>query len=319
MNKVKGNNPQGEQAQHATDIATRKIKQKAITDLLELYKGSIANSLPSMVTPERFIRSVLSACYKDSRLLDCTAHSFMGSVLTIAQLGLMPDGVTGEAHLIPVINYEKNGLVECTYMIGYKGLCTLAYRSMMVQSIQAKPVYEGDVFEYQFGLNEKLNHIPMGLTTDPSKITHFYSIVRMVNGGISFDVMTAEAVNKVRDESDNYSHSANKENEIWHRAYADMGCKTVLRRNMKYAPFSAEISKALALDFLADVGKQNAKMELLNDVNSPEELIDATLSEEIFEDKKKVVAKKDSVKTSRSKKVSDALDNLENQLKAKKK
>lgn len=265
-------------AQH-TEVAVRKEKQKKVSDLLELYKGSIANALPSMLTPERMIRVALSAMSKTPLLLDCTQHSLMGSILTCAQLGLMPDGVTGEAYLIPFKNNKKK-IVECTVIIGYKGLCTLAYRSGLVLSIQARAVYSDDVFEYELGLNEKLKHTTKGCT-DPTKITHFYSIVRMLNGGHTFDVMTIEAVNKVRDESANYKFAYRKEDTIWHKNYGEMGCKTVLRRNLKYVPFSAEVSRAISQDELAEAGKQNIKLEILDDLATPEDMKNAAYAEEL--------------------------------------
>lgn len=263
------------------EIEVRKEKQKKVSALLEMYKGSIANALPSMLTPERMIRVALSAMSKTPLLLECTQHSLMGSILTCAQLGLMPDGVTGEAYLIPYKNNKKK-TVECQVIVGYKGLCTLAYRSGMVLSIQARAVYKGDLFEYELGLNEKLKHVPCG-NVDQTQITHFYSIVKMLNGGHTFDVMTTEAVNKVRDESANYKFAFNKAETIWNKNYAEMGCKTVLRRNLKYVPFSAEVSRAIAQDEMADVGKQSMKFEILDDLASPEEMKNAVYAEQIEE------------------------------------
>lgn len=280
------------------EIEVRKQKQQKVQDLLDLYRGSIAAAMPSTLTPDRMIRAVLSATVRTPELLDCTQYSLMGAVLTVAGLGLMPDGTTGEAYLTAV---RRGKIIEANFIVGYKGLCTLAYRSGLVASIVARAVYEGDEFDYELGLNEKLKHIPKG-NTNPAQITHFYSIVRMVNGGHSLDVMPVDVVNKARDESENYIQAPVKEETIWHKNYADMGCKTVLRRNLKYTPFSAEVAKAIAHDELGDVGKQNMKLEVLQELATTDEMKDAAYAEVIeTEHEKKEKLRQEAIQRNKNK------------------
>jgi recombination protein RecT len=238
-----------------------------VSDLLGKYKGEIAKALPKLLTAERLIRTALTAMARNPDLLQCTNHSLISCILTTAQLGLLPDNILGEAYLIP-FNNKKKRRKECQLIVGYKGLCMLAMRSGLVKSISAMPVFaanekDGDVFDYDLGLNEKLVHKPSGLM-ESSRITHFYAIVRFINGGHIFLVMTRAQVEAVRDKSKNYQYSENKAGTVWAQYFDEMGCKTVVRRVMKYVPLSPEMSRAVALDEAAESGDQNTSVEFVD-------------------------------------------------------
>lgn len=280
---------QKKQAVQTTKKAAPTIReaQANVSSLLEKYKASIAQALPQHVTPDRMIRVALTAMVKQPDLLYCTSHSLIEAVMTASQLGLMPDSVLGECYLIP-FNNRKKGVKEAQIIIGYRGLCALAMRSGQVKSVQARAVFasnaatpdgeEGDFFDYELGLDERLKHIPKGVK-DPNYITHFYSIVKFNNGGHVLNVMTRQEVEKVRDESKNYMYAANKAETIWGKHFESMGCKTVLRATMKFVPLSPELQKAVSMDEAADLGKQNLGVEILHDPATPEEFKDAVYEE----------------------------------------
>lgn len=265
-------------------LALFNLKKQRVSDLLAGYKSQIAQALPRFLTPDVMIRTALTATIRRPELLDCTGHSLISCVLTSAQLGLRPDDFLGEAYLIP-FNNKKKGVKECQIIVGYKGLVTLAMRSGQVASCKAVAVYaanesDGDYFDYDEGINEKLEHKAVGLD-DPDRITHFYAIVRYVGGGHVFKVMTRKQVENVRDKSKNYMHAKVKSDTVWATNFEEMGCKTVLRRVMKFVPLSPELSRAVALDEAADMGKQNPGIELINEAP---ELADDVIGEIIQED-----------------------------------
>lgn len=229
----------------ASTAQTPKEKYNDVRGLLDRLKGDMAMALPRHLTPERMVRVTLTSIRRTPKLLDCTRESLLGAVMECAQLGLEPDGVLGLAYLIPFEN-RKTGRLECQLIIGYKGMLTLARRSAEVQSVQARPVYEGDEFEYAFGLDEKCRHVPK--EQEGAKLTHTYAIVRLKDGGYQLDVMTKGAVEKIRE------RSRAKERGPWSTDYDAMACKTVLRRALKLCPVSVEIQRAIALDELADAG-----------------------------------------------------------------
>lgn len=244
-----------------------KANKQRVSTLLDNYRGEIAKALPKLLTPDRLIRTALTAMSRRPDLMECTSHSLISCILTSAQLGLLPDDILGECYLVPFKN-NKRRVKECQLIVGYKGLCTLAMRSGQVKSITAMAVFaanekDGDKFDYDQGLNEKLEHKPAGMN-DANRITHFYAIVRFINGGHVFRVMTRAQVEAVRNESKNYMFAQNKADTVWGKNFEEMGCKTVVRRVMKYVPLSPEMSRAIALDEAAENGTQNTSVEFLD-------------------------------------------------------
>ena len=96
---------------------------------MQLYikqmQGEIKKALPSVITPERFTRIVLSALSTNPKLAQTTPQSFLAAMMTAAQLGLEPNTPLGQAYLIPYYN-SKTRCSECQFQLGYKGLIDLA-------------------------------------------------------------------------------------------------------------------------------------------------------------------------------------------------
>ena len=129
--------------QASTTAATAK-QGKSMQAYIKSMEGEIKKALPSVITPERFTRMVLSAISVNPKLASCTPKSFLGAMMSAAQLGLEPNTPLGQAYLIP---YNNKGTLEVQFQIGYKGLLDLAYRSGEVEIIQANIFYENDTFE----------------------------------------------------------------------------------------------------------------------------------------------------------------------------
>ena len=139
-----------------------------VSNLLTKQADAIKAALPAVMTPERFSRIALTAVSGNPKLQEAVVKSpmtFLGALMTAAQLGLEPNTPLGQAYLIPYNNSKNvNGhwvkVPEVSFQLGVKGLTELAYRSGEVTSIYAEVVYENDKFEYELGLDPKLKHIP---------------------------------------------------------------------------------------------------------------------------------------------------------------
>ena len=207
-------------------------------DYIKKMEGEIAKALPSVITPERFTRITLSALSTNPKLCECTPKSFLGAMMTAAQLGVEPNTPLGQAYLIP---YRNKGVMECQFQLGYKGLIDLAYRSGEVQTLQAHAVYENDEFEYELGLDPKLRHVPArGNRGEP---IYFYASFKTINGGYGFEVMSIE---DVRAHAQKYSKSYNS--GPWQTNFEAMAKKTVLKNVLKYAPLKTEFVRGLSQD-----------------------------------------------------------------------
>ena len=62
---------------------------------IKQMEGEIKKALPSVITPERFTRIVLSALSTNPKLATTTPQSFLGAMMTAAQLGLEPNTPLG--------------------------------------------------------------------------------------------------------------------------------------------------------------------------------------------------------------------------------
>ena len=102
-------------------VAKKAEKPKSVKDLIEIRMPEIQKVLPSVISPQQFLRLTLNAIQSTPHLMECTMPSFYGAVMQCAQLGLKPN-VNGEAYLIPFKNNKKGGAYECQFIVGYKGL-----------------------------------------------------------------------------------------------------------------------------------------------------------------------------------------------------
>ena len=213
---------------------------KTMRDYIKSMKGEIAKALPSVITPERFTRIVTTALSSNPELANTTPASFLGAMMTAAQLGLEPNTPLGQAYLLP---YRNKGVLETQFQLGYKGLIDLAYRSGEIKIIQAHTVYENDEFSYEFGLEPKLVHKPA--VQDRGEPVAFYAMFKTKDGGYGFDVMS---VDDVRAHASKYSKSYGSNFSPWKTNFNEMALKTVLKRVLKYAPLKTEFVRGITQD-----------------------------------------------------------------------
>lgn len=211
---------------------------KAMGDLLKRMHTQIEKALPSVITPERFTRIALTAYSRNEKLQECTAESFLGSMMQAAQLGVEPNTPLGQAYLIP---FRNRGVMEVQFQLGYRGMIDLAYRSGEVQNIQAHEVYENDTFEYELGLEPKLKHIPA--LKDRGEVILYYAVFKLTNGGVGFEVMSKEDVEAfAKKKSKTYGTGP------WQSDFDAMAKKTLVKRLLKFAPLKSDFVRAVTAD-----------------------------------------------------------------------
>lgn len=228
------------------------VKQESIQSLLKKMEPQMALCLPKHLSPSRLARIALTCLRQNPKLQQCDPTTFIAAIMQAAQLGLEP-GVLGQCYLIPYGN-------ECQFMPGYRGLIDLARRSGNIVSIVARVVYENDLFNYEYGLQEKLEHKPA--LDNKGKIIAFYAVAILKDGGHQFEIMSKNEVDKIRD---TYSKAKNK--GPWVDNYEEMAKKTLIRRLFKWLPSSPEMQKAAMLDELQEAGIQNIKASLSEEMN----------------------------------------------------
>lgn len=245
-------------------VATTEAKavanpKKVMTGYIKAMEGEIAKALPSVITPERFTRIVLTAISSNPKLAACTKESFLGAMMTSAQLGLEVNTPLGQAYVLP---YTNKGVLEAQFQIGYKGLIDLAYRSGEVEVIQAHIVYENDKFDVQYGLEPKLEHVPAD--KNRGEAVKVYAVFKTKSGGYGFEVMSME---DIRIHAAKYSKAYNSSFSPWKTNFEEMAKKTVLKRVLKYAPLKSDFARDIAQDetIKADIDEDMSLMVDITD------------------------------------------------------
>jgi recombination protein RecT len=211
-----------------------------IKTLLQENKTEIAAALPRHVSIDRMLTIAQTAATSMPQLLECYTPSLFGALIKCTQLGLEPNNALGQAYLIPFRNKKQNR-TDCQLMIGYRGMIDLARRSGHVVSIMAQEVREFDEFEWEYGLDEKLRHVPA--SGDRGEITHFYAYAKLKDGGYQFEV-------KSKADIDTLMRSTQSRGDYgpWKDAYTEMGRKSLVRALFKMLPVSIELAEAAAID-----------------------------------------------------------------------
>ena len=224
-------------------------------------QAQLRRALPKVVTPERLARIVLTQVRANPDLMLCTQESMLGAVMECAQLGLEP-GVLGQAWIIP--DGQTANLV-----VGYQGMCQLAFRSSLVKSITARVVMDGDDVLFDLGA-ERPSHI-MRMEPTEDGMTHAYALVQTTSGGLLWDVMTRAEIDRIR------ARSKAADDGPWKTDYLAMARKTVVRRVMHLAPQSPELTRVEQLNTAADIGaSQGIDFEFDSGVTLEAEVIPET-------------------------------------------
>lgn len=248
-------------------MSAAKAEKKTMQAHIKAMEPAIQKALPSVITPERFTRMVLSALSSTPKLAECSPQSFLAAMMTAAQLGVEPNTALGQAYLLP---YRNHGQMECQFQLGYKGLIDLAYRSGEVSVIQAHTVYENDVFEYELGMDPKLRHVPA--KADRGEAVAYYAMFKTKDGGYGFEVMSVDDVQR---HAQRYSKSYGSGSSPWRSNFDEMAKKTVLKRALKYAPLKSDFVRGVAQD-------ETIKAELSDEMYAvPDETVFEVEGEEI--------------------------------------
>lgn len=255
---------------------TTKSAPKSIQDYVKIMMPEIEKALPSVMTPERFTRMVMSAISGNPTLASCSARSFLGAMMTAAQLGLEPNTPLGQAYLIP---YKNHGVMEASFQLGYKGLLALAYRSGSIAVIQAQTVYSKDKFEYEYGLEPKLIHVPA--TGDRGTPVFYYATYKTKDGGYGFQVASIEDIRK---HASKYSQAFNKgSTSPWQTNFDEMAKKTVLKQCLKYAPLSSDFARGISAD-------NTVKTDISDDMYTVQSIVINGDTGEVIQDDDVVIA-----------------------------
>ena len=198
---------------------------------LDKMKPEFTYVLPQGVSPDRFVRTIMTAVQADNNLLDANRKTLFAAAMHAAQDGLLPDGRQGAFVL-----YKR----DVQWMPMIRGIIQKAREGGDIATLSARVVYENDRFEYVLGDDERIVHEPT--MKQRGKLVACYAIAKMKDGEVEREVMTAEDVDAVRGIS-------RAKNGPWAGPFeAEMWRKTVLRRLLKRLPMTPILEQIINRD-----------------------------------------------------------------------
>lgn len=191
----------------------------------------LEKSSPHGVDPTKVMATVCDLVRRDSWLQGATPHSIVASVIEGTQLGLSFSRPLGHAYLV------RYG-TTATLIVGYKGLCKLAYNSGQVQAVEVGVVYDGEEFECVKGNQPVLRHVPKP-PNERGEDYAYWCQVWLKNGMSVFNTIYKDEAWKVARRNPKW------EKTPWKTDFIPMAQKTALRRMAKYLPLSEQVQEQL--------------------------------------------------------------------------
>lgn len=218
---------------------------KSLAQQIRDMESQFALAMPRGAEASQLVRDALTVLRGTPKLAECEATTVLGGLMTCAQLGLRP-GVLGHAWLLPFYS-SKNHRMEAQLIIGYKGLIALAHRSGQIESLIARTIYSNDIYEIDYGLEDKLVHKPtlQGAKGDP---VGYYAVAKFTTGGHAFIFVNHD---EMIEHKNRFAMAKTREGNIvgpWVDSFDGMAHKTCVRELSKWMPQSTELSAALEAD-----------------------------------------------------------------------
>jgi recombination protein RecT len=223
------------------------------------------NALGDRLDAVQYLATIRNLTREDELFKLADLWELIRCALDLAELGLRPNTPFGHAWIIPRIKNKgkANEKVTLDPQIGYQGMLTLAYRADTLESIHADVVYEGDLFEAEYGSDAHLKHISRGSRRGrtPEKA---YCHAKLKGGGQAFVYWDYADILEIRNDSEAYKFAysmRDKMSYIWDKCvwvkfeYA-MARKTIMKQLLKDLPKSSEqLYHAAYIDNLAEAGR----------------------------------------------------------------
>lgn len=201
---------------------------------LENRVSELKSALPDHITPDKFIRTILTAATINPEILACERQSLWIATMRAANDGLLPDGQEGA-----FVAYKG----KAQWIPMYQGLLKRFRNSGQYEWISAGIVYEGEEFDHWIDEHgEHFRHRP-GDERDLAKVRRVYAIARTKDGGKFIADLSLREVDKHRAQS-----RASREDAPWNTWREEMMKKTALRVLSKLLPKSSDIDQFIRDD-----------------------------------------------------------------------
>jgi len=220
------------------------------------FREQLAAALPKFLDTDHFVRSAITEFRLNPALAECSVPSVLGYFMQAAACGLEPASMLGQCYPVP-FNNKNTRQKEVTFILGFRGMLSIARRSGEIASVVAEVVHEKDEFSIEYGMEPKLIHKPF-INGDPGPMKGAYVVVRFKGEGV-------EPLIKYMPKSEIDAHRRRSKasgSGPWVTDYDEMAKKTVFRSVFKWLPISIEQIQATTTD--GGVSRYNANAETNN-------------------------------------------------------
>lgn len=163
---------------------TALVTTKTRRSVIEKYLDGLKPDLKRIVGDdkiERFIGIALLNIRQDSKLLECEPRTLMGSICRAANLRLELDRTLGFGWIVPFWSGARQQR-EAEFIVGYKGMVRLIENSPLVKSIVSRLVWQDEVDEGRFTLEESSAGTVFRHRVDAFKVRNLESLDGCVGG-----------------------------------------------------------------------------------------------------------------------------------------
>lgn len=214
----------------------------------ERVRRGFADLLPAHVPVQRFTRNLVIACVENPKLLQANRATLYKAAQQAATLGLVTDGLMGEAYLVPF--WDRDASEHLVQMIpGYRGMLKLVRQSGEISSVDVDIIGTNDEVDYVLGDDARLEVRPNW--EDRGEVRGAFCVVRLRDGGLQRVVMTRAQIEKIRAGSHGYRAAVatakkfKREVRHWSIDHFEEYAKIrALRRACKLLPVSTEAQQA---------------------------------------------------------------------------
>ncbi len=192
-------------------------------------------------TLKREISFAMQAINNSTGLQNCSKESLQKAVYNIALTGLSLNPVLKYSYLVP--RWSRDGS-QAVLEPSYQGLIKLLTDTGSIVAISANIVYDGDLFEVNYGTSAEIIHKPKFKSKE---IQCVYAVAVLKNENYKqFEVMTLDEITDIMAKSEGHKAfvAGKTKSSIWNDHFGEMAKKTVIKRLFKYLPKTDKFEKA---------------------------------------------------------------------------
>lgn len=194
-----------------------------------------------MVVAENMVRN-------NPKLLNCNRGSLFGSILTAAEIGLVPNTPEQLSYVIPYFDKERQESFA-NFQVGYFGYVKMMYRNNRILKIMSEIVYENDQFDRYIGDDMNWHFIFKPASKDRGARKGVFGVIHIKDAEPVFKYLDVKEIEEIRSFSKRkatYDPKNDPQGWMWKKA--------TIRQMAKLVPKGESLGNAVNIDGMIEAG-----------------------------------------------------------------